>query len=394
MDKPEQVMEGVHSFWDLVESASDAEVDVEYDFDNHIFLYRFTGGTTGDPKCAMYTLNNGLAVTNQFYAQEDNFVKRGARFLHMAPISHASATAILPVFFKGGANITLNIADLGNYCQAVQDEKITMSFMVPTLLYWMVEAGLEKLYDLTSLTDILYGSAPMSPSKLKDLIEVFGNIFMQGYGATEAMPPAIMLRKADHLVNSEEEKVRLGSLGRPISSVEIKICDDQGKEVETGEIGEIWIRSEGVINGYYNNPEITASEFQGGYWKSGDMAYQDEKGYVFLVDRKKDMIITGGFNVYCTEVEDALNSHPSIQQSVVVGTPHEEWGEAVHAEVILKEGESTKEDDLIAYCKEKIGNYKAPKTISFVTQFPVSAVGKVLRKDVRVKYWEKETRKI
>jgi acyl-CoA synthetase (AMP-forming)/AMP-acid ligase II len=186
----------------------------------------------------------------------------------------------------------------------------------------------------------------------------------------------------------------LSSAGRVTAGVVVEIMDDDGEPVKRGEIGEFWLRSRGVCLGYLDNPEKTAEEFYDGYWKSGDMGYKDENGYIYLVDRKKDMIISGGFNIYATEVEAAINAHNAIFMSAVVGIPHEEWGEAVHAEVMLREGEQVSEQELIAFVKESLGSYKSPKSIVIVDQLPLTVVGKVLRKDVRKKYWENSDRAV
>ena len=170
--------------------------------------------------------------------------------------------------------------------------------------------------------------------------------------------------------------------------------DDNGQPVEVGSPGEIWMRSRGTIDGYYKNPEATKAEFVDGYWKSGDIAYQDDQGFIFMIDRKKDMIITGGFNVYSVEVESAINAHEAVLNCAVIGVPHEEWGESVHAEVILRDSMSVDEKELIAFVKEKLGGYKSPKSIKYVDQLPVSAVGKVLRREVRDKYWKKNERQL
>jgi acyl-CoA synthetase (AMP-forming)/AMP-acid ligase II len=248
--------------------------------------------------------------------------------------------------------------------------------------------------DLSSLESIFYAAAPMSPGKLKQLLEKFGNIFVQIYAATEHPAFSMSLSKADHIINSPEDEKRLAAVGKITPGVEVLLMDDDGVPVARGEIGEMWMRSRSIIQGYYNQPEKTAEEFTDGWWKSGDMARMDNEGLLYIVDRKKDMIISGGFNVYATEVEAAINAHDAIFMSAVVGIPHEEWGEAVHAEVVLREGASIDEAELIASLKTQLGSYKTPKSITFVDQLPISAVGKVLRKDVRQKYWKGSDRMI
>ncbi|MNT18173.1 Long-chain-fatty-acid--CoA ligase [compost metagenome] len=172
------------------------------------------------------------------------------------------------------------------------------------------------------------------------------------------------------------------------------VVDDAGKPVPPGATGEVWLRGRGTISGYHNNPEGTAAEFDNGFWKSGDLGYLDEAGYLFIVDRKKDVIITGGFNVYAVEVEATLNAHPAVSMSAVVGVPHDKWGEAVHAEVVLKPGMAIAEEELIELVKERLGRFKAPKSVTFVDALPVSAVGKVLRRQVRERYWKDQSRRV
>jgi len=231
----------------------------------------------------------------------------------------------------------------------------------------------------------------MSADKLMRLQARFGNIFAQSYGATECLARVATLSKADHATNGTQ---RLASCGRVTPGFELRIVDEQANDLAQGQTGEIWLRGRATITGYFQNPEGTAAEFQNGFWKSGDMGYLDEEGFLFIVDRKKDMIISGGFNVYAIEVEAALNSHPAVANSAVVGIPHEEWGEAVHAEVQLHPGQSTTAEDVIAHVKSALGRFKAPKSIVFVSDLPTSVVGKVLRRQVRQKYWAELGRQV
>jgi acyl-CoA synthetase (AMP-forming)/AMP-acid ligase II len=302
---------------------------------------------------------------------------------------------VLPFYFEGATQVTMNVPDLNRFCENVQKERITSTMLVPTVLYRFLEFDVEAQYDLSSLATVFYGASPMSLKKLKGLQAKFGNIFVQVYGATEAYPPVTLLGKAEHQPESEEETKRLGSAGKPVVGYEVKIVDEHGHEVPSGQTGEAWVRGPGIIKGYFKNREQTEAEFtKDGWWKTGDMMCMDPKGYIYIVDRKKDMIISGGFNVYATEVEEALNAHPAVLMSAVIGIPHEDWGEAIHAEVILKEHANVEASELVDFCKERKGKYKAPKTVAFVQELPVSAVGKVLRRKVREKYWTGEERQV
>ncbi|MCY1520406.1 Long-chain-fatty-acid--CoA ligase FadD13 [compost metagenome] len=354
-------------------------------------VYRFTGGTTGKSKCAAYTMDNWLAMRDSMYMESEQVYDAGTRFLHMAPISHGSGLGLLPTLFRGGCTVTQNIPDLAQLCRNIEAEKITNTLLVPTMIYRMLEMPEATQYDLSSLRTLAYGAAPMSPAKLRQAQQRFGNIFMQIYGATEILHAVGLLGKADHLTATDKQ---LGSAGRIVPGVEIMIVDDEGKELEPGMTGEIWLRCRGTISGYYNDPDATAAEFSNGFWKSGDLGYIDDEGFLYLVDRKKDMIITGGFNVYAVEVEAALNSHPAVSNSAVIGVPHEEWGEALHAEVVVKAGAQVTVEELIEHVKGRLGRFKVPKSVVFVEALPVSVVGKVLRRQVREKYWEGKGRRV
>ncbi|SCU86919.1 Acyl-CoA synthetase (AMP-forming)/AMP-acid ligase II [Cupriavidus necator] len=391
MDRPASPQPGLLCFEDLLDGVDDTDPDVESDVTQDVLVYRFTGGTTGKSKCAQYTIDNWLANRDSFYASAENWIDASTRYIHMAPISHGSGLGLLPTLFRGGCTVTQNAPDLRQWCRHVQEHRITTAMMVPTLLYRLLELPEAASYDLSSLTTCFYGAAPMSPNKLRALQQRFGNIFVQAYGATECMQRVAVLTKADHATVSDE---RLGSAGRVTGQAEVVIVDEAGRPVGPGVTGEIWLRSRAVISGYYNNPEGTAAEFENGFWKSGDLGYVDEEGFLFIVDRKKDMIITGGFNVYAIEVEAALSAHPAVAISAVVGVPDEQWGEIVHAEVVLKAGCEVSKEALIEHVKGRIGRFKAPKSIVFVDDIPVSVVGKVQRRQVREKYWKDHTRRV
>ncbi len=394
MDPPPAAREGLHCFWDLLDGVPDTPPDVEHDVMRDVMLYRFTGGTTGKGKCAEYTIDNWLGCRDSFYALPDRLFEQGTRNLQFAPLSHAAGMMLLPTFFRGGCMVTQNLPDLRQWCRVVEAERITLSFLVPTLLYRLLELEEARSHDLSSLETIFYGAAPMSPDKLQLLRARFGGIFLQVYAATESTIAVSVLAKQDHELTDEAGARRLASAGRPGPGIEVMIAADDGHELPLGESGELWLRTRGTISGYYRNPEGTASEFERGFWKSGDLGYMDPEGFIHIVDRKKDMIISGGFNVYAIEVESAINSHPGVVMSAVVGVPHPEWGEVVHAEVMLKTGVNVGADELIAHVKSRIGSYKAPKSIVIVGELPISVVGKVLRRTVREKYWKDRGRRV
>jgi acyl-CoA synthetase (AMP-forming)/AMP-acid ligase II len=391
MDPPRVPRDGLFGFDTLLEGVPDSDPDIENDTTADVLIYRFTGGTTGKSKCAQYTTDNWLANRDAYYAGSETWLDADTRYMHMAPISHGSGLGLLPALFRGGCTVTQNVPDLKLWCRNVEAQRITVAMMVPTLLYRLLDLPEAAKHDLSTLSTCFYGAAPMSPNKLRLLQQRFGNIFVQAYGSTECLQRVAVLTKADHAAVSDE---RLGSAGRVTAQAELVVMDDAGKQVPPGTTGEIWLRSRAVISGYFNNPEGTASEFENGFWKSGDLGYVDEEGFLFIVDRKKDMIITGGFNVYAIEVEAALSSHPAVELSAVVGVPDEQWGEIVHAEVVLKKGAEVGAAALIEHVKATIGRFKAPKSIVFVADIPVSVVGKVQRRQVREKYWEGRTSRV
>ncbi|MCB2189949.1 MAG: AMP-binding protein [Deltaproteobacteria bacterium] len=398
MDKPTKEVPGVYYFWDLLPQASSQDPDHEFDYedaDKHLAFLRFTGGTTGQPKCTMYSIANMYSAGLNPIHYIELFPFDQPKTLLSTPITHAAGAVVLPNHFKGGELLTLNKVDIDLMCQSVAKSRVDLIYTVPTVLYRMLDMGLTRKYDLSSLRTIRYGASPISPSKLEELVNQFGKIFVQGYASTECWPPATVLGRADHAFETQEQRQVLKSVGSAVPGVEVMICDENGQEVDNGQEGEIWIRGGNTIAGYYKDPEQTKANFsENGFWKSGDIGYMDPMGRIYLVDRKKDMIITGGFNVYAQEVENVLNAHPSVENSAVVGMPDEYWGEAVCGVVVLKEGVAMEQEEIIAFCKENLTRYKVPKSIEFVDELPMSAVGKVLRREVRKKYWDDGGRNI
>jgi fatty-acyl-CoA synthase len=388
MDPPADSRPGVYYFWDLMEQALPLEVEEEFEADNtseHISVLRFTGGTTGTAKCAQYSLSNLWiwGCNPAHYYETFPFAHPAALFF--SPLHHAaSGSVVIPVHIKGGTVITLNGADPEIIGRAIEAHKVDMIYAVPTVLYRMIDMDLPHKHNLSSLKTIRYGGSPISPAKLEILLELFGRIFVQGYGSTECWPSVTILGRKDHGTATQEQIDRLQSVGRPMPGEEVIICGEGGRVLPAGERGEIWIRGPNTVKGYYKAPELTDKNFSsGGFWKSGDMGYLDDRGYLYLVDRKQDMIITGGYNVYAIEVENCLNSHPAVRNSAVVGLSHDIWGEEVCAMVMLARESTTTRRELIDYCKHHLARYKAPKKIEITDQLPLSPAGKVLRREVR-----------
>jgi fatty-acyl-CoA synthase len=312
------------------------------------------------------------------------------RYLAATPITHAGGVNIFPTLMRGGFTRVLPGFDLETYCRTIEEEKINAVFLVPTLVYALIDAKeVRARYDLSSLQMIVYGAAPMSPDRLLEAIDIFGPVFVQRYGQTEAPQSITTLRKVDH---DPAKPHRLGSCGRPNPMVDVKLFDFEMREVERGKPGEICVRGALVMNGYWKRPDATEETFRGGWLHTGDVAVQDEDGYYYIVDRTKDMIISGGFNIYPREVEDALMSHQAVASAAVIGVPDDKWGEAVKAFVVLKPGAAADFEALHAHVKAKRGGPWAPKTIDFVEAIAVTGLGKVDRKALRAPYWQGRSR--
>ena len=269
--------------------------------------------------------------------------------------------------------------------QLIQDEKCTHINAVPVLYGWFLLADIEK-YDLSSLRIMTYAGSPFPPEVLKQCIQKFGNILFQGYGMTEALG-GTGLPAEDHFLEGEKSKL-LASAGKATLCAEVQVVDEDDNRLKPGEIGEIVIRGKHVMMGYWKNPELTEEVLRNGWHHSGDMGYMNEDRYLFIVDRKSDMIVTGGENVYPKETEEVLYEHPAVFECAVVSAPDEKWGERVQAVVVLKPERSVTEEELIKFCKEKLTGYKCPKGIEFWDELPKSPIQKILRKDVKRKFWE------
>ncbi|RYE43136.1 MAG: acyl-CoA synthetase [Hyphomicrobiales bacterium] len=344
----------------------------------------YTGGTTGRSK--------GVKIPDRALVQSAQSVTTSLglpevpRFLAVAPISHAGVLPIMPTLVRGGTVVVQKAFDPDQWLRTVQDEHINWSFVVPTMLHTLLDRGEPKRFDLSSLETIMYGSSPMSPARISEAHEVLGPVLLQAYGQTECVSFATTLRKDEHqpLLNPE----RLSSCGRAVLGMRVEILDDSGEPVETGQIGEICVRGRGVMSGYHNLPDEAAKALAGGWLHTGDLATQDEDGFVYIVERAKDMIITGGFNVYSREIEDVISRDPSVSSVAVIGVPDRKWGEAVTAIVVPRPGSSIDTEHLVNLVREKKGSHQAPKSIEVVDQLPVTAVGKIDKKSLRSKYWD------
>jgi acyl-CoA synthetase (AMP-forming)/AMP-acid ligase II len=341
-----------------------------------------TGGTTGLPKGVMLTgrnLETMTALTLIGYP----FAGRPA-YLALAPLTHAAGVLCFPVMALGGRIVVMRSPDLGRFLELVEQERITHTFLPPTLIYMLLGHEGVRTADLSSLQCFWYGAAPMSTARLEEALEVIGPVMAQLFGQSEAPMMVSMLPPAEHFeADGTVAKRRLASAGRPAPLVQVGIMDAEGTLLPVGERGEIVVRSSLVMAGYYKDPAATAAASRCGWHHTGDVGYLDHEGYLFIVDRLKDMIITGGFNVYSAEVEQALMEHPAVRDCAVIGLPDEKWGERVTAVVEPKPGHDVEAPELVAFVKHRIGSVKAPKQIELWTELPRSRLGKVLKAEVR-----------
>ena len=383
MDPPAAEYADVLHFWDLLKGVNDDNPSVILDDREDCKVLRFTGGTTGLPKGIMYTLDNWMATRDLHFAMPDAIPARSARMLHMGPVSHASGIVFFPILFKGGCNITMNERSVAAWCRIVEQEKVTASLMVPSMLYMLLEAPEARDAELSSLDTIYYGASPMSPAKMAQLRQRFGDIFVQIYASSEHVGAVSVLSKHDHLPLADGSETHFASAGRVTSGVELVIMGRDGKPVATGEDGEIWMRSRAIIPGYLNAPDKTAAEFCDGYWKSGDYGRVDDNGFLYVLDRVKDTIICNDRNVYPNQVEAGVTAHPAVMMAAAVGIPCAQRGESVHVEVMLRNGVEVEAQELLSFAAQRLPVNDRPASIGIAEMLPLSPVGKVLRRTVR-----------
>ena len=352
-----------------------------------------SGGTTGRPKGVQIT-NRAIETLNSiFWACMP--IEAPPVHLMVAPMTHAAGVCSFPLLPYGGTNIFMGTSDPGAILAAIEKHRVTHIYMPPTLIYILLAHPDIGKYDYSSLRNLVYASAPMSVDKLVEAIEVFGPVLTQTYGQAEAAMICTFFSPRDHAEALDGNKRhRLASCGKATPLMRIEVMDDEGRLLPRGERGEIVVRGGLVMKGYYKNPQATAEVSTFGWHHTGDIGVIDEDGFVYIVDRKKDMIISGGFNVFPSEIEQVLWGHPAVQDCAVIGVPDDKWGEAVKAVVELKPGAKAEAAELMALAREKLGGVKAPKSVDFVSTLPRSPVGKVLKKDLRATYWAGRERKI
>jgi len=371
----------------LLQTANALPAAIELDAGAPAWLF-YTSGTTGKPKGALWSHRTIRVIIMNYLADLYN-IQPGENVAHCAPLSHGSGIIALPAIARGATNIIYDNPsfDPRSLFQLIERYRVShIAFMAPTQIVKCLEE-FDTVFDLGSLRGICYGGAPIYVEHLKQAMEAFGPVFIQLYGQGEAPITISGMSAQEHSRFLQSDDPRIGSAGTIRTDVEVCCADDEGQVVPTGQIGEIIVRGDVVMDGYWNNPTATAETIRNGWLFTGDIGRIDADGYLFLLDRSKDVIITGGNNVYPREVEEVLVQHPSVANAIVIGIPDDYWGEAVHAVIQLKPGQSSTASELIGYCAESLASYKKPKAVDFVESFPISGYGKVLRREIRDQYW-------
>jgi long-chain acyl-CoA synthetase len=317
--------------------------------------------------------------------------------LHAAPMSNiADVVAVFALTMLGACHVFIPMFDPVHVLEAIQKEKVTVTVLVPTMLNAVLNHPDVDKYDLSSMRRLVYGASPMPVELLKRGLQKWGQIFAQGYGMTETSPLLTVLGPADHVLDGTPEQARrLSSCGKEVLGVEVHVVNIEVEDVHPAEIGEIIARGPNVMLGYWRMPEATAAAVVDGWMHTGDLATIDEENYIYIVDRAKDLIISGGENIYSVEVENALYTHPAVLEVAVIGIPDDVWGEAVHAVVVCKPGTQVTSDELLAHTRTLIAGYKVPRSVEFAQDaLPKSGVGKILKRDLRDKYWAGKSRNV
>ena len=352
---------------------------------DHIVSITYTGGTTGRPKGVIGT-SRAMATMTQVQMSEWEWPE-SPRFLMCTPLSHAGAAFFVPTVLKGGCLYVLGRFDPAEVLRTIEEQRITATMLVPSMLYALMDHPDSRTRDLSSLETVYYGASAINPVRLQEAIERFGPIFAQYYGQSEAPMVITYLARGDH------DERRLTSCGRPSAFLRTALLDEDGNPVAQGEPGEICVAGPLLAGGYWNLPDETAETFRDDWMHTGDVAREDEDGFWFIVDRTKDMIVTGGFNVFPREVEDVVAEHPAIAQVGVIGTPDEKWGEAVTAIVVLREGHELTDEvvrEIQQRVKERKGSVQAPKRVIATDALPLTGLGKPDKKALRALYWDGE----
>ncbi|MGZ8763440.1 MAG: AMP-binding protein [Acidimicrobiia bacterium] len=374
---------------ELVESG-EAVVPPEPDETDPVILM-YTGGTTGQPKGVV--LEQRAEMLNLYHAGIAIGLDEDRVYLHQTPMFHAaSMTGVLGIPASGGVSVFVPYFEPAAVLDAIERYRVNITLMVPIMVSMLLDSPGFRPERLATLESLVYGASPMPQGLLAHLLTTFPEVDLyQGYGMTEASAVLTLLSAKDHRRGGDA----LRSAGRPVYGVEISIRDEHDRELPVGRSGEVCARAGNFMREYWNRPEETAAAFRDGWYHSGDTGYVDEQGFLFVVDRVKDMIVTGGENVYSIEVENAISTHPAVAQVAVIGIPHDLWGEAVHAIVVLQPDAHATAEEIIEHARETIAGYKLPKSVEFRAEpLPLSGALKPLKRELRKPYWEGRERSV
>jgi len=386
-------LSGTQSLEKILAGSRDEGLEVEVGGED-LAVLTYSSGTTGKLKGIMQSCGNRMAMIRKALMFPEVRIRPGDTLIHVGPITHVSGMLLMPLFFTGGCNLILNRFDLDMLLETIQRERVNYTMVVPAMINFLLAYPKAAQYKFDSLKGIFYGAAPIAPARVEQAIDLFGPILIQGYGMSETTSFITVLTASEHIAALKNNPGRLGSCGRPVFETEVRVVNEKGEDVSPGEMGEITARGPDIMKGYYKDPELTGKTIVDGWIQSGDMAKVDEEGYIYIVDRKTEMIISGGFNIYPSEIEQALYKHPAVLEACVLGVPDDKWGEAIKAVVVLKKGESATEEALIEHCKTALSSFKKPKSIDFVSELPKNPNGKIARKTVKEKYWAGKERRV
>ncbi|MGH7279703.1 MAG: acyl-CoA synthetase [Candidatus Rokuibacteriota bacterium] len=369
--------------------------DVTIQPDDLAWLF-YTSGTTGRPKGAMLTHRNLIAMV-EILLLDLNPARETDVLLHAAAITHGSGVPIFHHVARGAASAfpATRSFEPRKIFSAIQRYRVTTMFLAPTMLHMLTTSGSHRDYDLSSLHTIFYGGGPMYVEQQQAAVTMFGPILCQLFGQGEAPMVCTTLPKQEHLAGDDPRmQRRLASAGRETTGVCIRVVNDEDRDVPPGSPGEVVVRGDLVMKGYWNKPEATAETLRGGWLHTGDVGHLDEDGYLYITDRKKDMIVSGGANVYPREVEEVVCGHPAVDEVAVIGVPDEKWGESIKAIVVLRPGGQATETEIIEHCRQYLASYKKPSSVEFLHELPKNAYGKVLKRDLRERYWVGHERRV
>lgn len=370
------------------ESAEDIDVEVS---PQDLAVIMYTGGTTGLPKGVVHTQAN--IVLNLFSHILELCLQDDERILLSTPLPHSAGFVLQAGLAKGATHFIERKFDPQLVLHQLEEKRITLTFMVPTMIYRVMDQIQGRKVDFSDLRTIVYGAAPITVERLKQGLETFGTVFVQLYGQSEAPNFITRLKKSDHSLDPEKSK-HLRSCGQPVLMAQVRIVGEQGEEVPRGVEGEITAWTPYNMTGYHHAPDKTEETLKDGWLYTGDVGMMDEEGYVYLLDRKKDMIISGGLNVYTSEVESVLQQHPGVNQVAVIGVPHADWGEAVTAVIVPDSSHPPTVESILEFCQKNLSKYKRPKEILFVDALPLTPYGKIDKKTLRQPFWEHAQRNI